>query len=171
MNTSIPDLTNKILHETYSDEEIRDAMELLFFSYRDFISEPDAILSKYGFGRAHHRVIHFVGRNPNISVNRLLNVLKITKQSLSRVLSQLIEEDFVRQIQGQMDRRERLLSLTVKGFSLEKEVSTHQRNRLENAFNKAGRESVDGFYQVLFNMLTDSREFTQYEVISGGKLK
>jgi DNA-binding MarR family transcriptional regulator len=90
MDTPIPQKKIIKLNKPYSDAELRDAMELFFFSYRDFIREPDAILEKYNFGRAHHRVIHFVGRNPDITVTRLLNILKIRKQSLSRVLSQLV---------------------------------------------------------------------------------
>jgi DNA-binding MarR family transcriptional regulator len=171
MNTSILDLTDKNLNEIYSDEKIRDAMELLFFSYRDFISQPDTILNEYGFGRAHHRVIHFVGRNPSITVSNLLDILKITKQSLSRVLSQLIQEELVKQIQGPMDRRERLLTLTKKGFIFEEKVSMYQRRRIVSAFNRAGPIAVNGFYDVLLNMLSDVNEFKKYEEIYGGKLK
>ncbi len=88
-----------------TDEELRQGIELLFYAYRDFTSDPDAILNEYSFGRAHHRAIHFIGRNPGISVAELLGILRITKQSLSRVLSQLIERDFVIQRQGTRDRR------------------------------------------------------------------
>ena len=85
------------------DEELRQGMELVFYAYRDFTAEPDAILADYGFGRAHHRVIYFVGRNPNITVSALLEILQITKQSLSRVLSQLVREEFVIQRPGTRD--------------------------------------------------------------------
>ena len=87
------------------EEELRQGMELLFFAYRDFTGEPDQILADYGFGRAHHRVIYFVGRNPNITVTELLEILKITKQSLSRVLSTLINEGFINQRAVQPCRR------------------------------------------------------------------
>ena len=152
---------NKASTELYSDEELRDAMELLFFSYRDFIREPDAILEEYNFGRAHHRVIHFVGRNPNITVAQLLGILRITKQSLSRVLSQLVRENFIQQLEGPIDRRQRLLSLTQKGYELEDELSRDQRNRITSAFVRAGPEAVNAFYKVLLNMMNNSEEFKQ----------
>ena len=152
---------NKTSTELYSDEELRDAMELLFFSYRDFIREPDAILEEYNFGRAHHRVIHFVGRNPDITVTHLLSILRITKQSLSRVLSQLVRENFIQQLEGPIDRRQRLLSLTQKGYELEDELSRDQRNRITSAFVRAGPEAVNAFYKVLLNMMNNSEEFKQ----------
>jgi DNA-binding MarR family transcriptional regulator len=152
---------NKASTELYSDEELRDAMELLFFSYRDFIREPDAILEEYNFGRAHHRVIHFVGRNPDITVTHLLSILRITKQSLSRVLSQLVRENFIQQLEGPIDRRQRLLSLTQKGYELEDELSRDQRNRITSAFVRAGPEAVNAFYKVLLNMMNNSEEFKQ----------
>lgn len=152
---------NKASTELYSDEELRDAMELLFFSYRDFIREPDAILEEYNFGRAHHRVIHFVGRNPEITVTHLLSILRITKQSLSRVLSQLVRENFIQQLEGPIDRRQRLLSLTQKGYELEDELSRDQRNRITSAFVRAGPEAVNAFYKVLLNMMNNSEEFKQ----------
>ena len=161
MDISIPQ-KNKIKSNTpYSDAELRDVMELFFFSYRDFIREPDAILEKYNFGRAHHRVIHFVGRNPEITVTRLLNILKIRKQSLSRVLSQLVRENFVQQVQGLTDRRQRLLSLTTKGYDLEDKLSRYQRDRITSAFVSAGPEAVNAFYKILLNMMNNPEEFKQ----------
>jgi DNA-binding MarR family transcriptional regulator len=161
MDTPIPKKKIIKLNEPYSDAELRDAMELFFFSYRDFIREPDAILEKYNFGRAHHRVIHFVGRNPDITVTRLLNILKIRKQSLSRVLSQLVREDFVQQVQGLTDRRQRLLSLTTKGYDLEDKLSRYQRDRITSAFVSAGPEAVNAFYKILLNMMNNPEEFKQ----------
>src|SRR3970040_2057216 len=105
------------------EEELRQGMELLFYAYRDFTAEPDAILATYGFGRAHHRVIYFVGRTPRITVSELLAILKITKQSLSRVLGQLVREGFIVQHPGPRDRRQRLLELTPKGVALENMLS------------------------------------------------
>src|SRR3954463_12578715 len=102
------------------DEAVREGIELLFFAYRDFTAEPDAILARYGFGRAHHRVIHFVGRHPQMTVGELLAVLRITKQSLSRVLGQLVRQNFIRQQPGSHDRRQRLLELTPEGRALER---------------------------------------------------
>src|SRR5215469_9856928 len=88
------------------EENVREGIELLFFAYRDFTADPDAILSRYGFGRAHHRVIHFVGRHPHMTVSELLGILRITKQSLSRVLGQLVRQDFILQHTGKSDRRQ-----------------------------------------------------------------
>src|SRR3546814_87156 len=91
---------SRVRDEVYSDDDLRRAMELFFYAYRDFIADPDNLLSELRFGRAHHRVIHFVGRNPGITVSELLAILKITKQSLGRVLGQLIDEGIVRQDPG-----------------------------------------------------------------------
>src|SRR5215831_8251999 len=96
-------------------EPIWDIIELLFFAYRDFVSDPDEVLAKLGFGRAHHRVLHFVNRNPGIKVADLLDILKITKQSLGRVLKQLIDEGYVVQREGAQDRRQRLLHVSSAG--------------------------------------------------------
>ncbi|MGH6948026.1 MAG: MarR family winged helix-turn-helix transcriptional regulator, partial [Kiloniellales bacterium] len=133
------------------EEELRQAIELLFFGYRDFTGEPDRILAEYGFGRAHHRVIYFVGRHPSITVSELLQILRITKQSLSRVLGQLVREGFVVQRPGLRDRRQRLLELSDKGRALERLLTDTQQKRLAGAFREAGAEAVDGFRRVLFN--------------------
>src|SRR5207302_10869783 len=98
--------------EVPRDETVRQGIELLFFAYRDFTAEPDAILERYGFGRAHHRVVHFVGRLPQMTVGELLGILRITKQSLNRVLGQLIRQGSIVQHRGTEDRRQRLLALT-----------------------------------------------------------
>ena len=108
------------------EEELRQGIELLFFAYRDFTAEPDRILARYGFGRAHHRVIYFVGRHPSITVSELLGILNITKQSLSRVLGQLVREGFVSQRPGPQDRRQRLLTLTEKGEDLAETAQAHR---------------------------------------------
>ena len=97
------------------DEPIWDIIELLFFAYRDFVTEADDVLAKFGFGRAHHRVLHFVNRNPGMKVAELLDILKITKQSLGRVLKQLVDQGYVVQKEGASDRRQRLLYVTAKG--------------------------------------------------------
>ena len=137
------------------EEDIRQGMELLYFAYRDFTAEPDAILSEYGFGRAHHRVIYFVGRNPGINVSELLAILKITKQSLSRVLGQLVREEFIDQREGTRDRRQRLLNLTEKGVALERRLSESQRSRLAEAYREAGAEAVQGYRDVLTGMISE----------------
>src|SRR5271157_4748919 len=131
------------------EEAVRDGIELLFFAYRDFTAEPDAILTRYGFGRAHHRVIHFVGRHPQMTVAELLAILRITKQSLSRVLGQLIRQDLILQRPGPHDRRQRLLELTAKGHELERQLSEPQRARIANAYRQAGVPAVAGFRKVL----------------------
>jgi len=137
------------------DEDLRQGMELLFFAYRDFTAEPDAILKDYGFGRAHHRVIHFVGRNPGISVSQLLAILKITKQSLSRVLGQLIADGYIVQRPGPRDRRQRLLELTEQGVRFEDGLSRGQRDRIARAYREAGAEAVEGFRKVLIGLIDE----------------
>jgi DNA-binding MarR family transcriptional regulator len=137
------------------EEELRKGMELLFFAYRDFTAEADAMLAQHGFGRAHHRVIYFVGRYPDIPVSDLLRILGITKQSLSRVLSQLVREGFILQRPGARDRRQRLLHLTDKGTDLERELSERQRQRIARAYREAGAEAVDGFRKVLSGVVDE----------------
>ena len=137
------------------EEELRQAMELLFFAYRDFTGEPDEILAEFGFGRAHHRVIYFVGRHPGITVSELLSILRITKQSLSRVLGQLVRRGFITQQKGQRDQRQRLLHLTDKGTALERALIENQRVRIARAFRAAGAESVAGFRQVMLNLMDE----------------
>ena len=137
------------------EEELRRAIELLFFAYRDFTAEPDQILAQYKFGRAHHRVIYFVGRHPGITVSELLAILGITKQSLSRVLGQLVERGFIQQRQGRRDRRQRLLELTEKGRALERQLTENQRTRIARAFRDAGAEAVEGFRKVLYNIVDE----------------
>jgi DNA-binding MarR family transcriptional regulator len=138
------------------EEDIRQGMELLYFAYRDFTAEPDAILAEYDFGRAHHRVIYFVGRNPRINVSELLAILKITKQSLSRVLGQLVREEFIVQYEGVQDRRQRLLELTPNGVALERRLSESQRRRLADAYRDAGAEAVEGYRRVLMGMIGEN---------------
>ena len=137
------------------EEELRRGMELLFFAYRDFAAEPDMLLSRHRFGRAHHRVIYFVGRYPGISVTELLNILRITKQSLSRVLSQLVRDGIVLQKPGPSDRRQRRLELTEKGAELEGALTLRQRERFARAFRNAGAEAVEGFRQVLLQLINE----------------
>ena len=143
------------------DEELRQAIELLFFAYRDFTAEPDAILARWNFGRAHHRVIYFVGRHPQISVTELLGILKITKQSLSRVLGQLVKESYIVQRPGLRDRRQRLLELTDKGKELERQLSENQRALIARAYRAAGAAAVEGFRKVMLGIINedDRRRF------------
>ena len=136
-------------------DRLTEAIELLFFAYRDFISDPDELLDEYGFGRAHHRVVHFVGRNPGITVAELLNILRITKQSLARVLKQLIERGFVAQETGKQDRRQRLLYLTASGRELEERLAAPQRARVAAALENAGPGAEDAWREVLLGLVND----------------
>lgn len=131
-------------------------VELLFFAYRDFTGDPDAVLAEYGFGRAHHRVLHFVNRNPGLRVANLLEILKITKQSLARVLKQLIGEGFITQRAGAEDRRERLLYVTVKGARLADKLTTLQVQRVETALRKAGVEAESATRRFLLEMISEA---------------
>ena len=153
-----------IEEQVYNDDDVRLSMELLFYAYRDFIGPPDEILKEHKFGRAHHRVIHFVGRNPGITVRGLLSILRITKQSLSRVLSDLLREGIVKQDQGREDRRERLLSLTKKGREFEVEVSQSQRDMIRKSFGSAGPAAVEGFQKVLLGMISDPADVQKFQM-------
>ena len=117
-------------------EPIWDIIELLFFAYRDFVGDPDEVLSKLGFGRAHHRVLHFVNRNPGMKVADLLDILNITKQSLGRVLKQLIDQGYVEQKEGAQDRRQRLLYVTPKGEALALKLAGLQTQRISSRFRR-----------------------------------
>jgi DNA-binding MarR family transcriptional regulator len=134
-------------------ENLRQAIELLFFAYRDFTAEPDVILAAYGFGHAHHRIIYFVGRNPGITVSQLLDILQITKQSLARVLRQLVDEGFIEQRPDAGDGRRRLLHLLAKGIEIEAQLTTQQAKRIAAAFHDAGAGAPRGFKDVLRGMI------------------
>ena len=131
------------------EEEIRLAQDLLFFGYRDFTGAADLLLDELGLGRAHHRALHFIGRNPGMPVSDLLGLLRITKQSLARVLSLLVEQDYVAAVPGRTDRRQRLLTLTATGQALERRLFERQRERLVAAFREAGGPAVEGFRRVM----------------------
>jgi DNA-binding MarR family transcriptional regulator len=135
------------------EEELRLAQDLLFFGYRDFTAGADAILAELGMGRAHHRVLHFVGRRPGIPVGELLGILGITKQSLGRVLTPLVEGGHVRASAGRSDRRQRLLALTPKGEALERRLFERQRERVVRAYREAGPAAVDGFRHVMRGLM------------------
>ena len=146
------DLNNLISPFFLNDKEIRKIIELVFFSYRDFTAGPDQILEKLNFGRAHHRVIYFVGKKDKITIKELLGVLKITKQSLSRVLNQLVKEGFIVVSTG-LDKRTKNLSLTSSGLSLENELSTIQIQRIKKVINNFNQEDIDGFKKILYEMI------------------
>jgi len=136
-----------------SDEPIWDIIELLFFAYRDFVGDPDEVLATFGFGRAHHRVMHFVNRHPGMRVADLLDLLKITKQSLGRVLKQLIDQGYVMQKAGESDRRQRLLYVTAKGEALAMKLAGLQTARIAGAFADLGPGAHDTARRFLAAMI------------------
>jgi len=130
-----------------------DIIELLFFAYRDFVGDADHVLEEFGFGRAHHRVIHFVHRYPGLKVADLLDVLRITKQSLGRVLKQLLDEGYIVQKAGAKDRRERLLFATAKGEALVAKLAGLQTDRINRAMAEFGPDGADTVRQFLRGMI------------------
>jgi DNA-binding MarR family transcriptional regulator len=145
--------------EAREGEPIWDIIELLFFAYRDFVGEPDDVLAKFGFGRAHHRVLHFVNRNPGMKVAELLDILKITKQSLGRVLKQLVDEGYIVQKEGANDRRQRLLYVTSKGEGLAMKLAGLQTGRIETALAELGPSAHDAARRFLTAMVNgDNRD-------------
>ena len=139
-----------------TDEQLRQGIELLFFAYRDFTGDPDSVLAARGYGRAHHRAIHFIKRRPGITVAGLLDILQVTKQSLNRVLRQLVNDGLVISSEGKTDRRQRNLHLSETGDALERELSELQRDRVRRAYRAAGPEAVVGFRLVLEQMINES---------------
>ena len=146
-----------------TDEQLRRGIEAMFFAYRGFTSDPDRILEEFGYGRAHHRAIHFINREQGLTVTTLLSVLGVTKQSLNRVLRTLIEDGLVESRVGKRDRRERLLFLTTAGTDLERRLSEAQRARVRAAYRAAGPQAVAGFRTVLEAMMDDAgaRQFRE----------
>ena len=135
-------------------------IELLFFAYRDFVSDPDEILGQFGFGRAHHRVVHFVGRDPGMTVQQLLDLLRITKQSLGRVLKELIDKGYVYQKEGEADRRQRLLYLTEKGETLRQRLMRPQINRIRRAVAQSGGDGAHLYRKLLYHMVSPENRDT-----------
>ena len=149
---------NKLLNPLFlSNKEIKKVIELLFFSYRDFTAGPDKILEKIKFGRAHHRIIYFVGKKNNITIKDLLAILQITKQSLSRVLNQLVSEGYVNVTTG-YDKRTKDLSLTQKGIDLEDKLSTIQINKIKKIISKSEESDINGFKRILYDMIDDNNK-------------
>ena len=152
------DLNNLISPFFLNDKEIKKIIELFFFSYRDFTAGPDKILEKLNFGRAHHRIIYFVGKKDNITIKDLLEVLRITKQSLSRVLNQLVIEGFIILSSGK-DKRTKVLNLTKKGYELENKLSEIQINKIKTVIKNFGEENINSFKRILYEMLeSESKE-------------
>jgi DNA-binding MarR family transcriptional regulator len=139
--------------ENRAGEPTWDLIELLFFAYRDFVGDPDEVLLKLGFGRAHHRVLHFVNRNPGMKVAELLEILNITKQSLGRVLKQLVDEGYVLQKEGAQDRRQRLLYVTPKGENLALKLALLQTERINRALGELGPSAHEAARRFLTAMI------------------
>jgi len=152
-----------------TDEQLRQGIEAMFFAYRGFTADPDRILADMAYGRAHHRAVHFISRAPGTTVNNLLNILGVTKQSLNRVLRTLIQDGLVESRVGRADKRERHLYLTEDGAALERTLSDAQRERMRAAYREAGPEAVSGFRQVLEAMM-DSELRRKYKKLKEGGL-
>ena len=145
--------------EAPAQEPCWDLIELLFFAYRDFVGDPDEVLAKLGFGRAHHRVLHFVNRNPGIKVADLLDILKITKQSLGRVLKQLIDQGYVVQREGANDRRQRLLHVSPAGEALAMQLAGLQTERIARVLAEIGPGGREAARRFLAGMIdADDRD-------------
>ncbi len=170
INFSTPDKSaSKSAAET-PDEPIWDLIELLFFAYRDFVGDPDEVLSKLGFGRAHHRVLHFVNRNPGMKVAELLDILRITKQSLGRVLKQLVDQGYVVQREGAQDRRQRLLYVTAKGEQLALKLAMLQTERLSRALAELGPGAHEAARRFLAAVIdTDNRDAVLRQIARGDR--
>jgi DNA-binding MarR family transcriptional regulator len=136
-----------------TDDQLRKGIEAMFFAYRGFTADPDRILEGLDYGRAHHRAVHFIHRSPGTTVNNLLGILGVTKQSLNRVLRTLIDDGLVESRVGRADKRERHLYLTPRGQDLERALSDAQRARMRAAYRAAGPQAVAGFRTVLEAMM------------------
>lgn len=152
-----------------TEDQLRKAIEAMFFAYRGFTADPDRILEEYGYGRAHHRAVHFINRAPGTTVTNLLAILGVTKQSLNRVLRRLIEDGLVEARVGSTDKRERNLYLTEEGQALENALSDAQRDRMRRAFRGAGPEAVAGFRAVLEEMMDADLRRQYHRIAEGGR--
>ncbi|MBZ6078182.1 MarR family transcriptional regulator [Microvirga sp. WGZ8] len=145
-----------------ADHPAYDLIELLFFAYRDFVSDPDRILDEYGFGRAHHRVLHFVDRQPGLTIAELLDILRITKQSLNRVLKELIEKRFIESRMGTSDRRQRLLHVTPQGHDLALKLAKLQTKRIARALSDLEPDAKELVTRYLVRLIDpDDREHVE----------
>ena len=153
--------------ERSGEDPAYDLIELFFFAYRDFVSDPDRILAEYGFGRAHHRVLHFVTRRPGLTIAELLDILKITKQSLNRVLKELIDKGYIVQRTGPTDRRQRLLSPTDEGRELALRMARLQTRRISRALD--GKEAEEAIGRFLIGMMDPGERTKVCNRLSGAK--
>ncbi|MFV0411414.1 MAG: MarR family winged helix-turn-helix transcriptional regulator [Paracoccus sp. (in: a-proteobacteria)] len=151
-----------------TDDQIRGGIEAIFFAYRAFTADPDAVLEGMNYGRAHHRALHFIARKPGLTVSDLLDILGVTKQSLNRVLRALLDDQLVESRVGLRDRRERQLYLSPTGVDLERHLSEAQRARIRSAYRAAGPQAVAGFRQVLEAMMDDAGT-RQYREMRGSE--
>ena len=156
------DLNNLLTPLFLNEKEIRKIIELMFFSYRDFTSGPDRVLEQIKFGRAHHRVIYFVGKRNNLTIKELLKILQITKQSLSRVLNQLVKEKYIILSIGE-DKRTKKLTLSKRGYDLEKKLSNIQINKIYNVIKNFEESEINSFKKVLYKMIdiNNQRKFDE----------
>jgi DNA-binding MarR family transcriptional regulator len=145
------------------EEDLRQGVELLYFATRDFAAECDAILEEHGLGRAHHLALHFIAREPQITVSTLVDLTRLSKQSLGRVLDLLIARGMATQRSGLNDRRQRLLALTPAGAALEQRLSDRQRARIARAYRDAGAAAVDGFRKVLLGLVASPPDRRRFE--------
>lgn len=152
-----------------TDEQLRKGIEAMFFAYRGFTADPDRILSGMAYGRAHHRALHFIHRSRGTTVNNLLSILGVTKQSLNRVLRTLIEDGLVESRVGKRDKRERQLFLTEAGSALERQLSDAQRDRMRSAYRAVGPDAVAGFRQVLEAMMDKEMQHHYTAVTEAGQ--
>ncbi|MCB1484568.1 MAG: MarR family transcriptional regulator [Hyphomicrobiaceae bacterium] len=167
-NSSKSEGSGEVREETAPLDPVA-CVELFYFAYRDFTCDPDTILEHYGFGRAHHRVLHFVHRNPGLKVAELLEILKITKQALARVLKQLVDEGFIIQRAGDEDRRERRLYVSTKGARLTDKLTEIQTKRVEAALAKAGPGAEGLTRRFLFGMIAEKdRPYVEALINAGG---
>ena len=145
------------------EEDLRQGVELLYFATRDFAAECDGILAEHDIGRPHHLALHFIARQPQITVSTLVELTALSKQSLGRVLDLLIERGLVSQRPGLSDRRQRLLTLTPAGAALEKSLSDRQRARIARAYRDAGATAVDGFRKVLLGLVATPKDRQRFD--------
>ena len=175
MDEVVADVTQAALKARPQGDEIAEArpaydlIELFFFAYRDFVSDPDRILADYGFGRAHHRVLHFVDRQPGLTIAELLDILRITKQSLNRVLKELIEKDFIESRMGTADRRQRLLFATIQGRELSLKLAKLQTRRIMRALSEMEPEAKETVSRYLLRLIDPDGSAHVKQLVFGPK--
>lgn len=150
------------------EPELRRGMELIYFGYRDYTRGADVVLEQHGFGRAHHRALYFIARKPGLIVSELLKLLRITKQSLARVLQELAERGLIETSVGRVDKRQRQITLTAEGETLERDLFEALKERMQTAYVEAGPQAVAGFWQVMHALL-EPEERAEIEAFLKGR--